>query len=67
MEFSKKERVLVAGAVIGAVLGAGVGYLLMKAPAENMELEPVTATDLLGVTGSAAVFIRKIDDLRRKL
>lgn len=65
MTQSRKQQVLLAGALIGAVLGAGVAYLLTTTPRE--ELEPVTATDLIGLTGSAAILVRKLDDLRRKL
>lgn len=65
-----KQRVMAVGAVIGAVLGAGVGYLLMTAPSnlENgEEPDPITARELIGLTGGAALVIRRLDDLRRKL
>lgn len=65
-----KQRVMAVGAVIGAVLGAGVGYLLMTAPSnlENgEEPDPITARELIGLTGGAALVIRQLDDLRRKL
>ena len=68
MNLSKKQ-ILLVGALIGAILGTGAAYLLMTAPAEKPgeELEPVTAADLVELTGSAAVLIRRVDDLRRKL
>lgn len=62
---SRKQLALLAGALIGATLGAGVAYLLTTTPRE--ELDPVTATDLVSLTGSAAILVRKLDDLRRKL
>ena len=65
MNLSRQQWVLIVGALIGAILGAGAAYLLTTTPRE--EYEPVTATDLIGVTGSAAMLIRKMDDLRRKL
>jgi NhaP-type Na+/H+ or K+/H+ antiporter len=65
MNLSRQQLALIAGALIGAILGAGTAYLLTTTSRE--EYEPVTATDLMSLTGSAAVLIRKMDDLRRKL
>jgi len=65
-----KQRVIIMGGLIGAVLGAGVAYLLKVAPtglAEDDQPEPVTAKELIGLTGAAAVLVRGLDDLRRKL
>lgn len=65
---AKEQRGLLIGALIGAILGAGVAYLLMAVPADgDKEAEPITAKDLLTVTGTAAALIRKLDDLRRKM
>ena len=65
----KHQQVLLIGALIGAVLGAGVAYLLMIAPSEeeDEESKSITARDLLGLTGTAAALIRKVDDVRRKV
>jgi len=66
----KKQLGLVAGSIIGAVLGAGTAYLLLTNPAEpepGKEPEELDATDLLGLTATAALFIRKIDNVRRKI
>lgn len=66
---SQKQQGLIIGAVIGAVLGAGLAYLLMTAPAnleEGDEPEPLTGAELLSLTGAAALFLRKLDDIRRK-
>ncbi len=66
----KKQIGLVAGSIIGAVLGAGAAYLLMTNPAEpeaGEEPAELDAGDLLGLTATAALFIRKIDDVRRKI
>lgn len=65
-----KQRVMAIGAVIGAVLGAGVSYLLMTAPAdleEGEEPKPITARELIGLTSGAALVIRRLDDFRRRL
>ena len=64
-----KQRGMIVGALIGALIGAGGAYLLMTAP-KNLEAgeepDPITATDLIGLTGAAAVLVRKLDDFRRK-
>jgi len=67
---SNYQRVLLVGALIGAVLGAGIAYALMVIPKEREEEEevvPVTANDLLNLTKTAAGLIRGVDDVRRKL
>jgi hypothetical protein len=66
---SKKQRGLLLGSLIGALLGAGVAYLLMTAPAnlpEGEEAEPLSGGELLNLTAAAAVLIRKLDDIRRR-
>ena len=65
----KKQRGLIIGGIIGAILGAGVAYLLMTAPAnlgEGEEPDPLTGSELLSLTGAAAVLLRKLDDIRRR-
>ena len=66
----KRQTGLVAGSIVGAVLGAGVAYLLLTNPAEpepGEEPQELDARDLLGLTATAALFIRKIDNVRRKI
>ena len=64
---SKQTRGLLIGALIGAILGVGVAHLLLTAPGDDdEETEPISAGDLLGLTGTAALLIRKLDDVRRK-
>jgi hypothetical protein len=67
----KLQQVMLIGAAIGAVLGAGVGYLLMTAPTDeedsNVQPEPITAVELITLTGAVAAVIRRLDNLRRKL
>ena len=62
----KHKRGLLIGALIGAILGAGAAYLLLTAPGDEEETGSITAKDLLGLTGTAALLIRKLDDVRRK-
>ena len=72
MELDTKQRLgLAAGALIGAVLGAGSAFLLLTAPddseeSEEFEREPITGGELLSLTSTAAVLIRKVDNLRRQ-
>ncbi|RPJ54707.1 MAG: hypothetical protein EHM12_13460 [Dehalococcoidia bacterium] len=65
---TKQKRGLFIGALIGAILGIGAAYLLLTAPSDPDEEapKPVTAKDLLGLTGLAATLIRKLDDIRRR-
>ncbi len=66
---STKQRGLVIGALIGAILGAGAAYLLMTAPAnleEDEEPDALTGSELLSLTSAAAVLVRKLDDIRRR-
>ena len=69
MTIEQKQRGLLVGAIIGAILGAGIAYLLMTAPSnleEGEEPKPISAKDLLGLTGTAAALVRKLDDVRRR-
>ncbi|MCK6629752.1 MAG: hypothetical protein L6R45_31825 [Anaerolineae bacterium] len=66
---AKKKQVLALGALIGAILGAGAAYLLVTAPAhvaDDEEIKPITATELISLTSLAASLIRRLDDFRRR-
>lgn len=66
---AKQKRGLIIGALIGAILGAGAAYLLMTVPAElaeDEEIKPLTATELVSLTSLAASLIRRLDDVRRR-
>jgi hypothetical protein len=67
----KLQQVMLIGAAIGAVLGAGASYLLMTAPSDeedsDIHSEPITASELIALTGIAASLIRRLDNVRRKL
>ena len=66
MDLEIKKRGMLIGALIGAILGAGAAYLLLTAPSDEEEGEPLAAKDLLSLTGAAALLIRKLDDIRRR-
>ena len=65
----KRQLGLIIGGIIGAILGAGIAYLLMTAPAnleEGEEPNPLTGSELLSLTSAAAMLLRKLDDERRR-
>ncbi|HMQ51364.1 MAG TPA: hypothetical protein PKE64_24180 [Anaerolineae bacterium] len=67
---SKLQQYMAIGGVIGAILGAGVAYLLLNAPGEPKEGEarkPISGKEVVALTGAAAVLIRTLDDFRRRL
>jgi hypothetical protein len=66
----KQTSKLAIGGAIGALLGAGVAWLLMQSPAEVEEGEdpdPISASEVLALTAGAATLIRRLDDFRRKI
>ncbi len=71
MELDKEQSLkLTIGGAIGALLGAGVAWLLMKLPAETEEDEdptPINPGEILALTAGAATLIRRLDDFRRKM
>jgi gas vesicle protein len=64
---TNKQRGLIIGTLIGAILGAGAAYLLMVAPSDpEDERQPITGGELISLTSAAAVLFRKLDDIRRR-
>jgi gas vesicle protein len=65
----KQRKVIVVGALVGAVLGAGVGLLLAQTAPENLEKEkkPVRPLDIFQLMRDAAILLRQIDELRYRM
>jgi len=64
---SRLRSILLVGALVGAILGAGAAYLLSVAPSEDESDEPITPREILGLTSVAALLFRRVDKLRRKI
>ena len=61
MELEQKhKKALILGSLIGALLGAGATWLMIKAPLDldqDEEPEPISAGEILNLTGAAATLI----------
>lgn len=64
---SRLRNIMLVGGLMGAILGAGVAYLLSVPPSDEERDEPITTGELLGLTSVAALLFRRADNLRRKL
>ncbi len=65
----RQRNALIIGALVGAILGAGAGWLLVQ-QAEEMSDEdrkPLGPGDVLKITNSAASLLRQLDELRRRM
>jgi len=65
----KQRNALIIGALAGAVLGAGIGWLLAQSAPEDYdeEKEPIRPGEILKIVGAFAVVLRQFDDLRYRL
>ncbi len=71
MELEPRQRnALIVGALIGAVLGAGAGWLLVQSAEEETSDEPrkpIGPSDVLKITNSAAGLLRQLAELRQRM
>lgn len=70
MELEPKQRnALIIGTLAGAILGAGVGWLLTQTAPEGYEEEkdPIRPGEVLKIVGASAVLLRQFDDLRYRM
>ena len=65
----KQRNALIIGTLAGAVLGAGVGWLLTQTAPEDSdeEQEPIRPGEVFKIVGASAVLLRQLDDLRYRL
>jgi hypothetical protein len=64
----RQRNVLIVGALIGAVLGAGMAWLLTQSVEEDPRhpKTPLRPSDLFKLTSHAAGLLRDVDELRRR-
>ena len=70
MELEPKQRnALIIGALVGAVLGAGAGWLFAQSPQDDLDepKKPVRPGEVLKLVGASAVLLRQLDDLRYRV
>jgi hypothetical protein len=65
----KQRKVIAVGALVGAVLGAGVGLLLAQTAPESQEKDkkPLRPLDIFQLMRDAAILLRQIDELRYRM
>jgi hypothetical protein len=70
MELEPRQRnALIIGALVGAVMGAGAGWLLAQ-PREidpNETRQPVRPGDVFRIARNGASLLRQLDDLRHRM
>ncbi len=70
MELDPRQRkALIIGTLAGAVLGAGIGWLMAQSAPEDYdeEKEPIRPGEIFKIVGASAVLFRQLDDLRYRL
>jgi len=70
MELEPRQRnALIIGALVGAILGAGAGWLLVQQAEEASDesRKPISPGDVLKITNSAAALLRQLADLRLRM
>lgn len=67
---SSQKKALTIGTLIGALLGAGITWLMILTPSDQPpeeEPQPISAGDILNLTGAAVSLVKMVDNFRRQL
>jgi hypothetical protein len=71
VEMNPRQRnMVVVGALIGAVLGAGAAWLLINNPVDSdgeVSRTPIAPGEVLKLTSRVAFLMRDMNDLRRRV
>jgi hypothetical protein len=70
MNLERRQRsILIIGGLIGAVLGAGLAWLITESVEKDPRRPqpPLRPGDLFKLTSHAAALLREIDDMRRRV
>ncbi|MGC8880265.1 MAG: hypothetical protein ACP5R2_13685 [Anaerolineae bacterium] len=70
MKLQPQQRmILIAGALMGALLGAGIAWLLTQPNEWNGDRrrQPLRPSDLFKLTANIAALLREIDEIRRRV
>jgi gas vesicle protein len=70
VELEPRQRsALIIGAVVGAVLGAGAGWLLAQSANNDSDesRQPIRPGDVLKLVRNGASLLRQLDDLRHRM
>ena len=66
----RQRNALIVGGLVGAILGAGAGWLPIQSAEEGAAGEPrkpIGPGDVLKITNSAAGLLRQLDELRQRM
>ena len=66
---ARHRNALVVGALTGAVLGAGVGWLLAQSASGDSDepKRPIRPGDVFQIVRNAASLLRQLDDVRHRM
>ena len=66
---ARQRNILIIGALIGAVLGAGTAWMMIQTSGHDptQPKKPIRALEIIKLTARAAGLMRQVDDLRRRL
>jgi len=66
----EQRNVLILGALMGAILGAGVAWMLVNSPAEDAngeERQPIAPGEVLKLTSRVAMLMRDVNNMRLRM